>query len=147
MVTDHVMGHPVLGAHMRETQKMVPDSWEWRIPSPVGNQGTCGACFAFATIAQLESWIDSQTALNVTDVSNCVSHDCSGASLYDVYSFLQASGANTADRSAEPCYSADRDVAVLEFAIGYFPENNDLERHFPGWLRQYGPIVVGVDAE
>ena len=147
VVTDHVMGHPVLGAHMRETEKMVPDSWEWSIPSPVGNQGTCGACFAFSTVAQLEAWVDAKIDLNVTDVANCVSPDCSGASLHDVYSFLQASGANYKDRKPERCYSTKRDIAVLEFAIGYFPDDNTLERHFPAWLRDYGPITVGVDAD
>lgn len=147
LVSDEIRGEPLLGAHLKPTDHMVPDEWEWQTGTPVRDQGACGACFAHATASQLEVWLGRSVAVNATEIARCVAPDCQGATLSQVYAYLQASGANTVEHTFDPwCYTMDKDVAVLEYAIGYF-EDNDLERHLPAWLRDYGPVVVGVDAE
>jgi C1A family cysteine protease len=59
----------------------LPDDWDWRSMSgvtPVKNQGQCGSCWAFATVAVLESVISIKSGKTV-DLSEQWLVSCNGA--------------------------------------------------------------------
>jgi len=49
------------------TQKVISVDWRTKkAVSPIKNQGACGACWAFAAVAQLESYYAINSALNLS---------------------------------------------------------------------------------
>jgi len=77
-----------------------PASWDWRskgIMTPVRNQGSCGSCWAFATVALFESLIKKETGvardLAEQQLVDCVpGSDCSGGYASDALKYMKNNG-------------------------------------------------------
>ncbi|XP_067940045.1 dipeptidyl peptidase 1-like [Watersipora subatra] len=91
----HPMNEP-LSEELREKLSSVPDEFDWRnaggrnFVSPVRNQGSCGSCFAFSSLAMHEARLRIMTNMTQTpvfstqDIVECCrySQGCSGGFPY-----------------------------------------------------------------
>jgi len=91
-----------------------PTSWDWREQgkvSPVKNQSTCGACYAFASIANIESklLIDGEGTFDFSEnnAKECNYYDrsCSGGNFNDMANFFSKKG--TVLESCDPYVAGD----------------------------------------
>lgn len=80
-------------------------SFDWRVyrsTTPVQDQGTCGACWAFATAALAENFYSvfyrRATTVSEQDIVNCATGGCGGGYLYNGLDDLENRG--TASRAA-----------------------------------------------
>lgn len=125
----------------------LPDSFDWRIGgwvTPVrdqGERGICGSCWAFATVAQLESviLIHNQTPGPYLDLSeqflvSCVTsnYGCGGGGLYNAYNFVRDTG--TPDDNCSPYTATDGSCVSLT------PACADSVKQIDGWSRITGTI-------
>ena len=107
------------GQGERVEQGQYPDQFDWRDyegdwTTPIRNQGGCGACWAFSSLAALEALIDIEE--NDSDVDMDLSEqfllsfsegDCDGWSIAGTLNFLRDMG--TPDETCFP-YQADDTV-------------------------------------
>ncbi|CAL0304853.1 unnamed protein product [Lupinus luteus] len=73
----------------------IPASIDWREKGAVTNvrwQGPCGACWAFAGLAAVESYIKIKTgnklSLSVQNVVDCAASGCNGGYVIDTYKYI-----------------------------------------------------------
>ncbi len=74
----------------------LPSSWDWRTQgkiTPVRNQGSCGSCYAFASIANVEArlLVAGEPAY---DFSENNAKECNWDELNDIYGGTSCSGGN-----------------------------------------------------
>lgn len=103
------------GYYPGEPSEDLPDEWHWREwVTPVKEQGSCGSCWAFGCVAQLESaiMIVSESSNYQPDLSEqyMVSCDqsnygCSGGYMSNAYNFLINEG--VPDESCFPYQALD----------------------------------------
>jgi C1A family cysteine protease len=98
-------------------QASLPASFDWRAfnyvnyVSPVKDQGNCGSCWAFATVAQMESLflIKKSTLLDLSEqfIVSCDTSDygCNGGYMNRVYNFVKNTG--TVNDSCFPYVGSD----------------------------------------
>ncbi len=82
----------------------IPDSWDWRdqgAVTPVKNQGPCGSCWAFSTVASLESLYQITghplTELSVQQIVDCDTQNfgCNGGWPWKAINYVQKYGLET----------------------------------------------------
>jgi C1A family cysteine protease len=95
-------------------QAGLPGSWDWRTTkdvSPIKDQGNCGSCWAFATVAQMESlsliYKNNPIDLSEQFIVSCDTSDygCNGGYMNRVYNFVQKTG--TTDDNCFPYVQSD----------------------------------------
>jgi len=76
------LAHGVTADYSKLNLEATPDSWDWRtkgVVNPVQNQGQCGSCWTFSTIAVIESAYAIKTGklqkLSEQEIVDC-SHGC-----------------------------------------------------------------------
>ena len=141
----------------------IPDELDLRqvpgIVGPVGDQGHCGSCWAFATVGALEG---QQVYLNITkskviplsvqELVDCSSDEdcgCSGGNMGQAMADIATLGGIGSDqdypyKAVEGKCNFDKKKAVMS-DIGSYGVYEDEEklRHF---IALYGPVAVGVYA-
>ena len=110
----------------------LPSSFDWRdlnAVTPVKNQGDCSSCWAFASIAQLESLAIIETGVSVPDYSeqfpvsyNLTNKGCFDGSMENVANFYLGIG------------------TVSDACLPYRADDNKFPFPCPGWRND----VVGI---
>lgn len=91
-----------LGGTVHVLATDLPPEWDWRSSdavSSVKNQGPCGSCWAFASVAALESKIMIETGVEL-DLSeqillNCTGGSCGGGAIAEALNFIMDEGVVT----------------------------------------------------
>jgi C1A family cysteine protease len=143
--------------------QVIPTSFDWRTKnavSPVKNQGNCGSCYAFASMATLESQYLIKYAvlkkLSEQQIVDCDTSNsgCNGGIMANVYYYLMtkhgpdsstdypyisSTGATGTCKAAS--YAAQLKVTGYKFA-GTTDENS-----IATWLSSYGPLAAALNAK
>ena len=163
---------PVSTIHIQDDSKGrgLDTSFDWgplaqnplgrSVTGPVRDQSTCGSCWAFASVAVLESWINALYGLSDIDLSEevlvsdcCPAGDCDGGWIWwaadwmvDVGTTTEACWPYTA--SDGPCsgWCADPIMVRTEYWAYAYGDHwtidiNDIKQA----LVNHGPLVTGMD--
>lgn len=154
---DHVSD--AVGAS-RSPDKVLPTAYDARFPnyvSPVKNQGSCGACYAFGTAADMESrlMVDGHGVFDLSEnnIKECNYQDasCAGGNQYMTISYLTRNGVvlETCDPYVAANMACNSSCAVqftvlewLELSGNTVPPTDDLKQH----ILDYGPVHTTVYA-
>jgi len=153
------------GERMPQVSVSLATSWDWRTTGKVTsikNQGGCGACYAFAALANLESRLlvqgESSYDFSENSVKECTFGDpsCGGGNYTDVTSFLSQKGTvlETCDAYVASDVSCNSGCAYQKTLLDWWiisgnsvPPTAVLQ----SYIQTYGPIYTtlfaGPDAE
>ena len=139
----------------------LPSSFDWRDQNAVGSikdQGNCGACYAFATSAVMESLYAVQNnAQSVIDLSpqqivDCGENGCNGGSFAPAVDYLNQQGGQQATLDSYPYVGIQQSCTTDDLSysqlgnIQYTGIPSGDETSLAADVVSYGPIFVGVDA-
>jgi cathepsin F len=148
------------GRNLQEDRFLAaPLSYDWRtygVVSAVKNQGTCGDCFAFASVSNIESLYAIKYGLlyNFAEqqILDCDPYDygCNGGSAANVFSYLYSYG------GLEPTnyygsYVGYRKTCVSNTAnmvarVSNWQSISTNEASMAAALYSYGPLAVAINA-
>jgi C1A family cysteine protease len=136
------------------------DSLDWRTKggvSPVKDQGQCGSCWAFSTIAFLESQslIKNQKALTyseqqLVDCDDMGDQGCNGGLMQTAFEYIQAHGIEADSaypyraRDQTCAYNKSNVVATVNTVNCY---ENVSTAQLQSYLTTVGPLAIAVDAD
>ena len=140
-------GEEAKGAKVLATATL-PASWDWRaygMVTPIKDQGGCGSCWAFGSIAQLESVeeiynnkpysnmdLSEQYLVSCVKCTGCTNcGGCNGCDMYSAYNFLKNTG--TTDEKSSP-YRASNSSCP-----------NPKKIKITAKLSQWGPVAQDAD--
>jgi len=136
------------------------DSLDWRTKggvSPVKDQGQCGSCWAFSTIAYLESQslIKNQKAVTyseqqLVDCDDLGDQGCNGGLMQTAMEYIQANGIESDKdypykaRDQTCKYDKTKSIATVS-AINCY--ENVSNAQIQSYLTSVGPLSIAVDAD
>jgi len=138
----------------------LPTSFDWReqgAVTPVKNQGSCGSCWAFATVANIEGVnfkaTKSLVSLSEQEVVDCdtVDHGCGGGLPTNAFKYLKDNKLGEETEAAYPytgsngkcsAQSGQEKVFVSDFAV---VDGTD-EDQLAAALIEHGPLAIGINA-
>ncbi|XP_027265828.1 cathepsin 7 [Cricetulus griseus] len=149
------------GKHIQKRGDVkIPKTLDWRTQGyvgPVRKQNGCGACWAFAVAASIESQLFKKTGkmtqLSVQNLIDCArsysTYGCKGGLVYGAFLYvknnkgLEAEATYPYEAKVRRCrYRAERSVVkITRFLV--VPRN---EEALMNALVTHGPIAVGIDA-
>jgi cathepsin F len=138
----------------------LPESFDWRTQgavTPVKNQGQCGSCWAFATVANIEgtNFLKTKqlTSLSEQELVDCdkTDHGCGGGLPTNAFAYLKANklgeegetdyaytGENGKCKAAQP----SEKVFVTDYGV----VNGTDEDQLAAAVVKYGPLAIGINA-
>ncbi|KAL1828699.1 hypothetical protein DCAR_0207950 [Daucus carota subsp. sativus] len=144
---------------MHENTENLPPTVDWRkkgVVTPVKNQGNCGSCWAFSTIAAVEGINKIKTnklvSLSEQELVDCEpdNHGCSGGFMDNAFEFIKENGGITAEKlypykAKDAKCDASKMNAPVVVIDGHenVPENNE-EALMKAVANQ--PVSVAIDA-
>eukprot|EP00395_MALV-II_sp_L67-2_P000121 gene121-39_t len=137
----------------------LPDSYDWRTTGAVGpvkDQGQCGSCWSFSTIANVEGayWLTSKKyeSLSEQEVIDCdpVDHGCDGGLPENADDFL-IDKKEGLERTADYPYTAEQgdcqaDPTREKVWVGSLVHVGTNEDQIARALMKYGPLSLGINA-
>jgi cathepsin F len=138
----------------------LPASYDWRTQgavTPVKNQGQCGSCWAFATVANIEgvNFIANKqlTSLSEQELVDCdkTDHGCGGGLPTNALKYLKTNSIGEETETSYPysgrngqCQATKASEKV--FVSGYQVVNGTDEDQLAAALVKYGPLAIGINA-
>ena len=153
--------------HIVKVTNAAPDAWDWRdkgYVSPVKDQGSCGSCWAFSTVANLEGLYYKKKGTMVTMseqmLVDCDTYDsaCNGGLMEYAFTWLQENGGIMTDtdypyKGYKSTCRSDASKYVDMTITGYTklgsssstwdPVDEDEIKEF---LYETGPLAVALNA-
>lgn len=135
----------------------VPTEHDWRKHGAVGavkNQGSCGSCWAFSTIANLEGLYaiknGKQEVFSEQELVDCdtIDHGCNGGLMTNAFNWLKTKG-EMADASypyhgrKETCHY---DEGKVDLHVTGYKNVDKNEETIKQVLFENGPLSIAVDA-
>jgi cathepsin F len=137
----------------------VPESFDWReqgAVTSVKNQGSCGSCWAFSAIGNIEGQLQIKTGkavdLSEQQLVDCdkVDQGCSGGLMEDAYKYLMQAGGVDSNESypyngrGNTCnYKPTASAAQVS---GYNFAGTQDEEQIKAILHQTGPLAIAMNA-
>ena len=135
----------------------LPSKWDWRqqgVVTQVQNQGDCGACYAFASLANIESKLQIDGAgiydFSENNAKECPWHDpnCGGSNYWEMAGWFSQKG--TVLESCDPYVDSDVNCndtcpyikTLLDWRLVSYevPATNVLK----GYIQTYGPVYASM---
>eukprot|EP00747_Dinoflagellata_sp_TGD_P181826 gnl/TRDRNA2_/TRDRNA2_35802_c0_seq1.p1 gnl/TRDRNA2_/TRDRNA2_35802_c0~~gnl/TRDRNA2_/TRDRNA2_35802_c0_seq1.p1 ORF type:complete len:452 (+),score=111.42 gnl/TRDRNA2_/TRDRNA2_35802_c0_seq1:28-1356(+) len=137
----------------------LPTSWDWREKGAVNkvkNQGMCGSCWAFSTVANVEgvNFVKTKELLSLSEqeLVDCdkVDQGCQGGLPSNAYEVMASKHLGLEQESVYPyagfnekCKAKSSDEKV--FVSSYLNISSD-EDQIAAALVKYGPLSIGINA-
>jgi C1A family cysteine protease len=136
-----------------------PESLDWRAKgkvSPVKDQGQCGSCWAFSTIAFLESqWLIKNNSAQtfseqqLVDCDRATDQGCNGGLMHTAFAYIQEKGIEGDDKY--PYRARDQRCAYNAASVKAHDSNvqclEDVDVNtLKSTLASVGPLAIAVDA-
>ena len=150
-----------------QVKNAAPDAWDWRekgYVSPVKDQGSCGSCWAFSTVGNLEGlyYKEKQTMVTMSEqmLVDCDTYDsgCNGGLMENTFTWLKENGGIMTDKDYPykgrkgTCQSDETKYVDMQIT-GYTklgsgsstwdPVDEDEIKEF---LYETGPLAVALNA-
>ncbi|KAH7725900.1 cathepsin L-like cysteine proteinase [Aphelenchoides avenae] len=154
--TASFMKHQNESARVRETllNDDYPDHFDWReknVVTPVKAQGQCGSCWAFATVATVESAYaigkGELRSLSEQELLDCnlENHACNGGDTGKAFRFVHENGLSREDAYPYVAHrqnscSVEGDMTKID--VAYYIDPN--EESIMNWLVNFGPVNIGI---
>jgi len=134
-----------------------PESWDWRekgAVTPVKNQGSCGSCWAFSAIGNIESRyiIKNNKTLEFSEqqLVDCdkVDQGCNGGLMEDAFKYLENQGLMSEQdytytgRSGQCKFDSSK-VQTKVTGFNFAPQN---ESQIKQLLYENGPFAIAINA-
>jgi cathepsin F len=140
--------------------KDAPASHDWRSEGAVGpvkDQGSCGSCWAFSAVGNLEgiNQIKTKTLVNFSEqqLVDCDTADsgCQGGLMENAYNYIKSAGglmkqSDYAYTGRDGTCKFDKTKAALKVKGFHFSETQD-EEQIKAFLASTGPLAVALNAE
>ena len=150
-----------------QVKNAAPDAWDWRekgYVSPVKDQGSCGSCWAFSTVGNLEGlyYKEKQTMVTLSEqmLVDCDTYDsgCNGGLVENTFTWLKENGGIMTDtdypykgrkgtcQSDETKYVDMQITGYTKLGSGsstWDPVDEDEIKEF---LYETGPLAVALNA-
>jgi C1A family cysteine protease len=136
-----------------------PENFDWRdqgVVSPVKNQGSCGSCWAFSAIGNIESQLALQTKTitqlseqELVDCDKAEDEGCNGGLMESAFKYLETVGVvSEADykytgRDGTCSVSGKQVVAKI---TGYHYAGTEDETQIKQLLFENGPFAIAINA-
>jgi len=134
-------------------------SFDWRdhgAVNPIKDQGQCGSCWAFSTVANIEGVgaVETGTLLDLSEqqLMDCDTADggCNGGLPSNAFQFMIDQGMGLEGEAAYPYTAADgtcTEAKAQEKAfIAAWHQTSTDEAQIAASLQQYGPLSIGINA-
>ncbi|CAG2166324.1 unnamed protein product [Oppiella nova] len=153
---------PLTGVHnltqyVRNTNKIIPQSQDWTSKeSDIKNQGSCGSCFAFASVDTIESHYTINTGnkieLSPQNIVDCLYRPnvCrDGGSLAEAYELVKSEGGIMAESDypyKEEYGTCSYKKYLSKVTVSGYNYHIEGDEVFLKEMVSEGPVAVGIDA-
>jgi hypothetical protein len=141
-----------------QTRPKIPREWDWRLQgavNPVMNQGSCGGCWAFSAISNLEGvYFKKYKVLKKFSEQQLLDCDpynsgCSGGIMHNAFEYLKSNG--VAQYSYYPFqqyrgYCRYQQSSGLPVVTGYQFAGTTSENKIRKMLYMVGPLAITINA-
>jgi len=138
----------------------VAGEYDWRslgAVNPIKDQGQCGSCWSFSTVANIEGagFVETGRLLNLSeqDLVDCDSYDggCRGGLPSNAFQWMINTGSGLVGESDYP-YTARGghcrvDSSQEKAFISDWHQTSTDETQIAAALQQYGPLSIGINAD